>query len=410
MWTKAKKHILMFSAIMIVVLAYVSGIIACKKNVWPLGRGYFTPVHYSLDGKRNISDGMKWPGVEAYEFLAAEDIFSISSAENALSVRKKVISTIWGWQENIIEGSSSILRSYSRLSDIDAREMDHLSILSQKFDVDVVLLGVAANMSPIGLDYEAYLLRRHSEPRCLLVYNDGHHDGIVNGAVDGSGDLIQAVLGLGCDVLIVPMPTLGFNQEIVRIETQVGPLVFKSNHGPFAFAKPEQGSALQYFLEPIRRSLNWALSEYKYSVIAMAGLSGGGWSTTLYSAVDARVDLSFSIAGSLPLPMRAVDYRHWGDYEQNDKDFYSMVSYGDLYLLGAIDKSRQSILAFNYFDSCCFGGGAGEVLRQLLVQHEKGSNLDIPVHVFIEHEQVGHVISEYAAGMFLSALQSRLQL
>jgi PhoPQ-activated pathogenicity-related protein len=38
----------------------------------------------------------------------------------------------------------------------------------------------------------------------------------------------------------------------------------------------------------------------KYKHIVMAGLSGGGWTTTIAAAIDPRIQLSIPIAGSIP--------------------------------------------------------------------------------------------------------------
>src|SRR5262245_32194917 len=97
-----------------------------------------------------------------------------------------------------------------------------------------------------------------------------------------------------------------------------------------------------YFLDPVRRSLNYALSRYGYSQVHMAGLSGGGWTTTLYAALDTRIKTSIPIAGTEPFYMRIES-----DVEQEDKpeignDFFRFSSggaqvvtgYKDLYLLG----------------------------------------------------------------------------
>jgi PhoPQ-activated pathogenicity-related protein len=37
-----------------------------------------------------------------------------------------------------------------------------------------------------------------------------------------------------------------------------------------------------------------------YKHIVMAGLSGGGWTTTISAAIDPRITLSMPIAGSMP--------------------------------------------------------------------------------------------------------------
>ena len=60
---------------------------------------------------------------------------------------------------------------------------------------------------------------------------------------------------------------------------------------------------LRYFLEPAVLTANYAFAN-GYEKVSMAGLSGGGWSTTFASAIDKRISASFPIAGSVPCAMR----------------------------------------------------------------------------------------------------------
>jgi hypothetical protein len=60
---------------------------------------------------------------------------------------------------------------------------------------------------------------------------------------------------------------------------------------------------LRYFLEPAVLTMNFAKAQ-GYQNVYMAGLSGGGWSTTFASAIDKRIQGSFPIAGSVPCAMR----------------------------------------------------------------------------------------------------------
>ena len=53
---------------------------------------------------------------------------------------------------------------------------------------------------------------------------------------------------------------------------------------------------LRYFLEPAYLTMNYAKAQ-GYDDVYMAGLSGGGWSTTFASAIDNRIKGSFPIAG-----------------------------------------------------------------------------------------------------------------
>ena len=82
-----------------------------------------------------------------------------------------------------------------------------------------------------------------------------------------------------------------------------------------------EGSVMKFFLEPVAVSLNYlqtraAADQFPaYQDFSMIGLSGGGWTTVVYAAIDPRIKLSFPVAGSLPLYLRFPASE--GDTEQN---------------------------------------------------------------------------------------------
>src|SRR5688572_10497554 len=111
------------------------------------------------------------------------------------------------------------------------------------------------------------------------------------------------------------------------------------------------GSPLKFFLDPVTISLNALKPRYKE--IHMAGLSGGGWTTTLYAAVDPQIRSSFPVAGTIPLYLRSRG--SVGDKEQYLDEFYRLAGYLDLYLLGSYGTGRKQIQILNRRDDCCFG-------------------------------------------------------
>jgi hypothetical protein len=111
------------------------------------------------------------------------------------------------------------------------------------------------------------------------------------------------------------------------------------------------GSPLKFFLEPVAISLNALKPRYKE--IHMVGLSGGGWTTTLYAAIDPQIRSSFPVAGTIPLYLRSRG--SVGDKEQHLDEFYSLAGYLDLYLLGSYGPGRNQIQILNRRDDCCFG-------------------------------------------------------
>ena len=114
----------------------------------------------------------------------------------------------------------------------------------------------------------------------------------------------------GHDVFILSMPLKGIN---------LGPgttdKLLNSNHWWFLQWEQKGDAALRYFLEPAVLTANYAEAN-GYEDIYMAGLSGGGWSTTFASAIDKRIDASFPIAGSTPCSMRNPLVRNNASFEQ----------------------------------------------------------------------------------------------
>ncbi len=80
-----------------------------------------------------------------------------------------------------------------------------------------------------------------------------------------------------------------------------------------------------------------------YGKIYMIGISGGGWVTTLCSAIDTRIYRSYPypVAGTPPIYIRAESARDWGDYEQTLPALYENVNYLELYILGSYSDGRK---------------------------------------------------------------------
>src|SRR5262249_18753971 len=157
----------------------------------------------------------------------------------------------------------------------------------------------------------------------------GHADDL---ASDGGQASIRYFLEQGFDVLALYMPDYGPNIDPVETHNRI--MALASDTAPW--------HPLRYFLEPIAVALNQALADRNYDSVAMMGISGGGWATTVAAALDPRIRYSFPVAGSLPLYMRqrADDL---GDAEQYDEAFYSIAGYPDLYVMGAAGEGRRQV-------------------------------------------------------------------
>jgi hypothetical protein len=116
---------------------------------------------------------------------------------------------------------------------------------------------------------------------------------------------------------------------------------------------------MKWFLESTAVSLNYLKSRSAadsfptYRSFHMTGLSGGGWTTTVYAAIDPTIRVSVPVAGTIPLYLRARG--SVGDREQTDPAFYRLAGYPDLYLMGAHGPGRSQVQVLNRRDDCCFG-------------------------------------------------------
>lgn len=133
--------------------------------------------------------------------------------------------------------------------------------------------------------------------------------------------------------------------------------------------EPAEGNVLKYFVEHLVVSLNYLQTQSEtegfapYHGFAMTGLSGGGWTTVLYAAIDTRIQHSFPCSGSKPMYLRHCDGAppacldgYSGDAEQKHFPLYKHVAgYLDLYAMGGAGEGRKQVQVQIRKDSCCFG-------------------------------------------------------
>jgi len=182
-----------------------------------------------------------------------------------------------------------------------------------------------------------HLVIMHSGHAC---FNDGYYSSLY-----GQTPVIKELLSRGYSVLLIYMPCRIITPNSCGIDQNCHKSMFSN-----AISK---GNPLKYFLQPAIECINYLQSKAMsirdsfpnynddYSMI---GLSGGGWTTTIYAAIDSRIKLSIPIAGSLPLYITGPNY---GDPEQNLCTFYSICGYPDLYTMGSYGQGRKQIQVLN---------------------------------------------------------------
>ena len=269
--------------------------------------------------------------------LVDDRAITVHSAREIAAKRDAVIRYLWGpagfparrLPDTVLTNIASPVRQLTHLARVD------------EFRIE---------MAP-GLQGLAYHFVAETPNRGLVVVHHGHGctlDDDSSAADIGFGlqRTIQALLREGYGVLGVFMP-------------HMRPGDCTGAHDAMFDGTNTSSSPIRYFLEPTAISLNYLKTRSRagrfprYRAFHMVGLSGGGWTTTIYAAIDPTIRCSFPVAGTIPLYLRTGG--SIGDREQFEPSFYQIAGYPDLYILGAGGRQRKQVQVILRRDDCCFG-------------------------------------------------------
>ena len=238
-----------------------------------------------------------------------------------------------------------------------------------------------------GINSVSYLFLPEQPNEKLILYHQGHGGDFLLGK-----DTIKFFLDRNFTVFAMTMPLLGMNNQPIVEMDGLGKIKLNS-HNQLRLLEANDFNPMKLFLDPIQINLNFLDKEYNFKRYSMIGLSGGGWTTVVYSAIDERISDSFSVASSMPFYLR-VDDRDMGDYEQRNIELYQNVNYLELYVLSAYGDGRKHIQIFNKNDPCCFSGNGYEtyefVIKDKISQLGKGN-----FQIFIDDTHTQHKISDH---------------
>ena len=123
------------------------------------------------------------------------------------------------------------------------------------------------------------------------------------------------------------------------------------------------------------------IKKNNYEEIAMIGISGGGWYTTVLSSIITKIDVSYSFAGTMPLLFGLFDNPIM-DWEQIDSSLFNIVDYNSLYILSTLDgdgnSNRKHYQVYNDEDPCCFKNPAAKMLKEIYTNN-KVKNFEIVI-------------------------------
>ena len=340
-----------------------------------------------LDSSKDVLFEQKT--IEKNQFVKQSSIDSLIRIYNKSDIeQKRNFLTEFFWDVGSLQrvkDKSQLPEVESDISDSNYKDLQNLSRID-RLTVEI----------EYGVSSVSYLFIPERSNEKLILYHQGHGGDFLLGM-----DTIQFFLDRNFTVVTMAMPLLGMNnQPIVEIDG-LGQIKLNS-HNQLRLLETKNFNPMKLFVDPIQINLNFLDKEYNFKQYSMIGLSGGGWTTVVYSAIDERISNSFSVGGSMPIYLRVAE-RDMGDYEQTNIDLYQNVNYLELYILGAYGDDRKHIQIFNKNDPCCFSGNGYEtyelVIKDKMLQLGKGN-----FQIFIDDTHDEHKISDTAREFILETI------
>ena len=375
-----RNRVLIPSLIALIAIVFIYGLLVGVYKIFP-----YEPLNLSFDVIKGET-----PIQNNNQFIIQNDLDSLIKINNESDVDEKknqLIEFFWNVESlDRVKYSGQLPQVESDISDSRYDNFQNLKRID-KLTVEM----------EYGINSVSYLLVPEESNKKLILYHHGHDGDFILGK-----DTIQFFLERNFTILAMTMPLIGMNsQPIVEIDG-FGEMNLIS-HEQFRLLEKNKFNPMKLFIHPIQVSLNFLEKEYNFKRYSIIGISGGGWTGLVYSAIDDRISDSFSVASSIPFYLK-VEQRDMGDYEQMNIDLYKITNYLELYVLAAYGDDRKHIQIFNKNDSCCYSGNGYEsyefFIKDKLVKLGKGS-----FEIFIDDTHYGHKISESTLSLILEKLE-----
>jgi hypothetical protein len=335
--------------------------------------------------KQRLNDDARGVIDSYYLKTDVDKLLTIHSVRKVEESRELLIEFLWE-QNRLIKSIPTAIQNDHK--DVRYEGIDNLS------RIDLISIDME-----YGLVSKAYHFLPEVENGKIIIYHQGHGGDFVNGKA-----IIEEFISEGYAVVGFSMPLLGMNNQPDVYLDRFG-WFHLERHEEMSLLAPRYGHPLKYFIEPVIQLINYLEQQYDYSVIAMVGLSGGGWTTTLVAAIDTRVTASFPVAGSMPMYLRSRDETDWGEWEENVPELLRITSYLDLYVLGSVGAGRKQLQILNLYDPCCYTGAKAQTYgNKVSSLVEKIGVGEFELYIDDSHQE--HKISRNAVNLIDETIRS----
>ncbi len=253
-----------------------------------------------------------------------------------------------------------------------------------------------------GLAHYGVLIKAGPQPSGkLLVYNQGHWGAPFK--FDFFHEIVRRAHRAGIDVLALSMSLKGFNfQDETSFPTRYGPGQFKKiDHHDYFYTFFDKNHPERSGIGLLASGNYWvvrdAIDTHGYGSVAMVGISGGGWYTTILPAIVPEIKISASFAGTAPIALRGRR-RDFLDYEHVMDPFWHAFRYWDFYALATLDGAgapgRTHLQIYIEDDFCCLDGGTARVIQRVYGQTRRIPGMEFVIVPGDRHAIDPDIVSE----------------
>lgn len=369
------------------LIAFASGWWTSQPNTSErLAKLYAQYVRAQPSHKYDLPDGGVFPLVAANDYHRA--VSALVQPRDIEARRRDAMAFIWrgGAADPFVRRPDNVERDTIEplLADLDGLE-----------SVDRLTIG-----QPLGLDSIVFYLHAEAPRNCLMLYHEGHRDSFLL-----RKRFLQKMLSSGCDVLALNLPATGpWNPRPEFVHPRFGHVLI-SDPDQLEILETRDFGTIQLFLTPPIVALTHALTEKRYERVGMTGFSGGGWITQMVSALDPRIRASYSVAGSSPLAVH-LSKLSWGSYEQQMGRLYEIVTYPELYVMGAAGPGRRQMQAYNLHDPCCFAGQNWQAYADAVA--ERAAAFGGHFQVIMDKTNTTHSMSDEVENVIVADFMGRI--
>jgi len=380
--TLRNKIIRIITLIALIGGSYLYGILTYRNHLFPYNM--LEPMNNTnrmQERANNLQADLK-----QYHNIQVEELISIKSSADIYKVRSMLINFFWGRKGIPTDKPPLLIQSKGK--------GELFKSISSIERIDKLIVKMA-----FGLESHIFHFLPKDNNGKIILFHQGHRNYYMKGRH------LKQFLDRGYSVVVFCMPLLCLNSRPSVVLPRLGQIKITS-HDQMRFIKIQSGHQLKFFIEPVVVMLNYLQRNYEYRHIAMIGISGGGWTTTLAAAIDDRIKSSFPVAGSYPIYLRSGSSEEWGDWEETVTALYNTINYFEIYILGGYGVGREQVQVINKYDPCCFGGIKWQTYSDIVRRRIQELGLG-KWDLFLDDTHYEHQISDGSMKMILANLQNK---